>query len=425
MMRSGFSRAAAFLLLLTASGVYRPFFAQQKSDSRLALTGARIYPAPGLKPIDDGVVVMAGDKIASVGAASNVKIPAGIKTIDCTGKTLVAGLWNAHVHFIEPKWNNAADLPDEQLTRQMQEMLSQYGFTSVVDTGSPLDNTLALRRKIAAGKVAGPRILTAGMILFPQDGLPYYLTESTPSDVIKKFAEGEVRTPEDAVRLVDKQIAEGADIVKLYIVTWLRRDGKIQPQAMPLSVAKAAAEEAHRKGKLVFAHPSTIEGVKLALASHVDVLAHTAEDGENWNDALATQLQAAHVTMIPTLTLFSHDSQFNLIMNEVKSYQSVGGQIMFGTDIGYLTDYGSLTKEYHYLALAGLSFPQILAALTTVPSNRFGFADRTGRVKAGMDADLTLLESDPGQDVSAFSHVALTMREGRIIYRSKTFHVGQ
>jgi hypothetical protein len=139
------------------------------------------------------------------------------------------------------------------------------------------------------------------MNIFPQDGLPYYLTESAPPDVIKKFAEGQVRTPEDAARMVDKQIAEGADIVKLYVVTWLRRDGQIQPLAMPLSVVKAAAEEAHHKGKLVFAHPSTMEGVKLALAGPVDVLAHIAEDAEAWDSSVANRLQAAHVTMIPTL----------------------------------------------------------------------------------------------------------------------------
>jgi imidazolonepropionase-like amidohydrolase len=420
------ARCLAALLLLTSLLSGRANLqAQQYANNRIALIGARIYPAPGLTPIENGVVVIAGGKIVNVGAAANVKVPAGVKTIDCSGKTLVAGLWNTHVHFIEPKWNNAADLPDEQLTRQMQEMLSQYGFTSVVDTGSPLGNTVALRRKVTSGRVTGPRILTAGMILFPQNGLPYYLTESSPPDVVRKFAEGEVRTPEDAVRMVDKQIAEGADIVKLYVVTWLRRDGKIQTLAMPLSIVRAAAEEAHRKGKLVFAHPSTVEGVNLALAGHVDVLAHTAEDAEAWDDRLARRLKAAHVTLIPTLTLFSRDPQFNVIMKEVKTYEDIGGQIMFGTDVGFLPDHGALTQEYRHLAEAGLTFSQILAALTTLPASRLGFGDRAGRVQVGMDADLTLLQSDPAQDVSAFSHAALTIREGRIIYAAKTLPSGR
>src|SRR5260370_40376001 len=135
-------------------------------------------------------------------------------------------------------------------------MLTGYGFTSVVDTGSVLENTVALRRRIMDGEVAGPRILTAGLIIFPKDGLPYYLTESLPPDVVAIVAKGEAATPADAVRIVDEQIAHGADIVKLYAVSWLRRDGKSVPYPMPLAVVKAATEEAHHKGRLVFAHPS-------------------------------------------------------------------------------------------------------------------------------------------------------------------------
>jgi imidazolonepropionase-like amidohydrolase len=393
--------------------------AQKKNGSsdKLALIGARIYPAPNAKPIPNGVVIVANGKIVSVGEAGTRAIPKGIQTIDCTGKTLVAGLWNTHVHFIEPKWNHAADLPAAQLTAQLQQMLTSYGFTSVVDTGSFLQNTLDLRNRIKSGEVAGPRILTAGLIIFPENGLPYYITESMSPGQIQGFAKGEAATPADAVRIVDEQLAQGADIVKLYVVTWLRRDGKIVPYAMPLPIVKAATDEAHRKGKLVFAHPSNAEGVDLVLAGHVDVLAHTSEEAEKWNDATSARLKAANVTLIPTLTLFSRDDKFNLILKEVKSYSDIHGQIMFGTDIGYLTDYPSLTKEYGYLARAGLTFPQILASLTTTPAARLGYANRTGQIKPGMDADLTLLEGDPARDIDAFAHVALTMRNGQIIYR--------
>ena len=393
--------------------------AEQKkaSSNELALIGARIYPAPYAKPIANGVVVISNGKILSVGEAGALRIPRRVHTIDCTGKTLVAGLWNTHVHFIEPKWNHAAEVPAKQLTAQLQEMLTRYGFTSVVDTGSFLQNTLDLRNRIESGEIAGPRILTAGMIIFPEHGLPFYITESMSPDQIKGFAKGEAPTPADAVRIVDEQLAQGADIVKLYAVTWLRRDGKIEPYAMPLPVVKAATDEAHRKGKLVFAHPSNMEGVELVIAGHVDVLAHTSEEPEKWNDAVSARLKAANVTVIPTLTLFSHDDKFDLILKEVKSYSDVHGQIMFGTDIGYLTDYPELTKEYDYLARAGLTFPQILASLTTTPAARLGYANRTGQVRVGMDADLALLEEDPARDIDAFAHVSLTIRKGTIIYQ--------
>jgi imidazolonepropionase-like amidohydrolase len=209
---------------------------------------------------------------------------------------------------------------------------------------SSLENTIALRNRITNGEVAGPRILTAGMIIFPKDGLPYYLTETLPPDMVAALAKGEAATPADAVRIVDEQVAQGADIVKLYAVSWLRRDGKPVPYAMPLPVVNAATDEAHRKGELVFAHPSTIEGVELVIAGHVDVFAHASEESDKWDEALGARLKAANVTLIPTLTLFSRDDSFDSILKEVRSYSDVHGQIMFGTDIGYLNDYSALTK---------------------------------------------------------------------------------
>jgi imidazolonepropionase-like amidohydrolase len=414
-------RFFAILFLAIFANGYVSLQAQQKSgfSDKVALLGARIYPAPDVKPIANGVVVISDGKIVSVGEAGTFQAPKGMHTIDCTGKTIVAGLWNTHVHFMEPKWDHAADLPAGQLTAQLQEMLTGYGFTSVVDTGSVLQNTLDLRSRITRGEVAGPRILTAGMILFPANGLPFYITESLPPDQVKAFAKGEAPTPADAVRIVDEQLAQGADIVKLYVVTWLRPNGKIEPYAMSLPVVKAATEEAHRKGKLVFAHPSNMEGVELVLAGHVDVLAHASEEPEKWNDAVSARLKAAKVTLIPTLTLFSKDEKFDLILKEVKSYSDVHGQIMFGTDIGFLTDYRELTKEYEYLERAGLTFPQILASLTTTPSTRLGYANLTGQVRAGMDADLTVLEGDPARDINAFADVSMTMRKGKVIYQKQ------
>jgi hypothetical protein len=96
----------------------------------------------------------------------------------------------------------------------------------------------------------------------------------------------------DAVGFVDEQIAQGADIVKIYAVSWLRGDGKIVPYPTPLAVVKAAMGEAHRKRKLVFAHPSTMEGVELVIAGHVDVLAHTSEEATKWDAALSARLKA-------------------------------------------------------------------------------------------------------------------------------------
>ena len=71
------------------------------------------------------------------------------------------------------------------------------------------------------------------------------------------------------------------------------------------------------------------------------------------------------------------------------------------------------------MSRAGMNFRQILAALTTEPARRFGYSDHSGRIAAGMDADLTVLKGNPGEDVTAFSRVQYTIRGGRVIYSSK------
>jgi imidazolonepropionase-like amidohydrolase len=385
-------------------------------DGITALVGAKIYPAPDAPAIENGIVLVQNGKITAVGINDKVHFPRGAKAIDCAGKTIVAGFWNSHVHFTEPKWNNAASLPAGQLTSQIQEMLTRYGFTSVVDTGSVPANTVALRKRVESGEALGPRILTAGSPLYPHNGIPYYVLETLPPEIIKLL--NQPSTPEEAVREVDDDIAQGADIIKLFVVSWVKRNGKPTPFPMKPEIVKAATDEAHRKGKLVFAHPSTIEGVELVLQGRVDVLAHTIEDPGNWTDPVVARLKAANVSLIPTLTLFSGDDDADGIRHEVKSFADAGGRILFGTDIGFITDYQALTREFEFMSRAGLTFPQILASLTTNPAERFGFTKSTGRVAKGMDADLVVLDGDPAKDIMAFSRVRMTMKAGRVVYHS-------
>lgn len=389
----------------------------REDSNTLVLSGARIYPAPDAPAIQDGTVVVENGKIVAVGEKGKVTVPANAHLIDCTGRTVLAGFWNSHVHFTEPKWSHAAKIPAAQLTSQLQDMLTQYGFTSVVDTTSLPADTTAIRRRIESGEVAGPRILTAAIALYPHNGIPYYVLESEPPEVIKLLKQP--ATPEEAVRDVDDDIAQGADIVKLFVVSWVKKDGKPTPFPMRLDIVQAAVNEAHRHGKLVFAHPSTIEGVNLVLAGHVDVLAHTIEGPADWTPEVVAKLKAAGVSLIPTLALFNSPTEINQgVLHEVKSYSDAGGRIMFGTDVGYLTNYPDLTREFQLLSQAGLTFPQILATLTTAPAERLGFSKTTGQIEKGMDADLVVLAGDPAKDIMAFSRVEMTIRKGKVIYKN-------
>ena len=95
-------------------------------------------------------------------------------------------------------------------------------------------------------------------------------------------------------------------------------------------------------------------------------------------------------------------------------FSKAGGQVLFGTDVGYMTDYDP-TEEYQLMARA-LTPMQILASLTTAPAARWKEEAQRGRVAEGMDADLVVLEGDPAADAANFAKVRCTIRGGQLIY---------
>src|SRR5205809_3703467 len=160
------SSLRVLLLLLTLASPAMLGGSQQSPPDALALVGGRIYASPTADAIDDGIVIVRNGKIAEVGPRRSIKIPVGITTMNCSGKIITAGFQNSHIHFTEDKWNGAADQPAPKLNEQLMAMLVQYGFTTVVHTGSLLPNTVALRRRTEAHELVGPRILTAGVPLY-------------------------------------------------------------------------------------------------------------------------------------------------------------------------------------------------------------------------------------------------------------------
>ena len=101
---------------------------------------------------------------------------------------------------------------------------------------------------------------------------------------------------------------------------------------------------------------------------------------------------------------------------QLRAFADAGGQVLFGTDVGYMTDFDP-TDEYVYMQQAGLSFRQILAALTTAPAERFGLAAQTGRLVRGLGADIVVADGDPERDIRNLAKVRYTFRRGRMIYQ--------
>jgi imidazolonepropionase-like amidohydrolase len=384
-------------------------FAFHLPAATLAITGARIYTSPDASPLAKASLVMTDGKIVAVG--THVAVPSGAEVLSCNGCVVMAGFWNSHVHFMEPKWNDAAHQPAAKLSADLQAMLLRSGFTTVVDTGSDLANTVALRRRIESGEIPGPRIYTAGIPIYPPDGIPYYVREALPAEFLKRMTPP--RNPQEAAAAAEADIKGGSDILKLFTGSWVQR-GKVLP--MPEPIATAAAAVAHRHHQLVFTHPSSLAGIQVAIDSGVDVLAHAPDDVRGVNDAVLRSAVAKHMAMIPTLKLFKEDEDIAEIRNIVRRFHGFGGDLIFGTDTGYLTDY-DVSEEFRQLGQTGLNVKEILRMLTENPARKFGVQHERGSIAPGMAADVTVLASDPTADVTAFTRVAYTIRAGRVIYR--------
>ena len=187
---------------------------------------------------------------------------------------------------------------------------------------------------------------------------------------------------------------------------------------MPSDVAEAAVSEAHRLGKLVFSHPSNVAGLEIALQAHVDVLAHAIEDTRSLGVDHLRRMKAQKMALIPTLHLFARDTNILEILKQVRDYQRAGGDVLFGTDAGFLPDYDP-ADEFGQMKRAGLTWREILASLTTNPAIRFHEASSRGRVAPGQDSDLVVLGHDPSIDTAAFTDVIAVFREGRLVFRKE------
>ena len=376
----------------------------------LALEGGTVHVSPADEPLRDAVVLIEGSRIAAVAARADVPVPRSVRTLDCSGLTVTAGFWNSHVHLFERKWEDAASLPGDELRRQLEDAFTRYGFTSVFDLSSSFENTRRLRDRIASREIPGPRILSTGEGLLPPGAVP--------SDAVLGVL-GMTRAPlpeiADAAQAgasARKLLDQGVDGVKLFASS---------PSGTSLAegAIEAAAREAHRAGKPVFVHPNTGADVLAALRGGADVVAHTTPRSGSWDAAVLAAARERGAALTPTLALWRHflrhdrrslqDRVLATAVAQLREWVAAGAEVLFGTDLGAVDPDPS--PEYELMARGGMGFREVLAALTTAPADRFA-PGQLGRVAAGYQADLVVLEGDPSADVQALASVRLVVRGG-------------
>ncbi len=174
-------------------------------------------------------------------------------------------------------------------------MLTRWGFTTVFDIASILQNTNLIRRRIESGEVKGPRILTVGEPFWVKT--PIYIKAFLAANHVSM---PEVQSAAQAKERVRAQVRDHADGIKIFANS-IEGNGVV---TMPLDLSKAIVAEAHRAGKPVFSHVSNNQGIEVSLQSGVDILAHTTPNDAPWNPSLVQRMVASHTALTPTLTLW-------------------------------------------------------------------------------------------------------------------------
>jgi len=416
-MRIQKSRTLFICFLITA--LMTGYDCKSQDNKITVLVNAKIYPSATSASIENGIVVIENGKIKSIGKSEIIKGPANATVIDCKGMTVLPGFWNSHVHFISPiLTDDVKNIPASQLTKYLQDMLTKYGFTHVFDIGSFPKSTFVIRQRIENGEVDGPSILTTGPPLVPENGTPFYVKEAN-------LSLPELSSPAQAKGLVNFLLDTGVNAIKIFAASPVQL-GKVV--VMPKEIATAVVSVVHAKGKLVFAHPTSNAGIRVALASGVDIIAHTTpDDDEGWDKSMIDQMLAANLYLIPTIKLWKWEAERMKLPENVKqgfitggieqlsAYKKAGGKILFGTDVGYMSDFDP-TDEYVFMEKAGMSFKDILLSMTITPAQKFKVKSYSGKLEVGMDADIVILKGDPEKDIKNLSQVKYTIRKGKIIY---------
>ncbi len=226
----------------------------------LALVGGRIIDGYEGTPIDDGVVLIAGERIVAVGPHSQIVVPAGIPTIDTRGMSVLPGLADMHVHLMILGHGDYEHWDLTYRSRFRKEImpaaarqLLQSGVTFGRELGAPLEDVLDVRNRINRGEIPGPRLFVSGP----------FIQHKSYTEREKEYRWG-VNGPADARAKVQKVVDAGVDVVKL-----------IDQDQMTEEEVQAVIETAHKAGRPVVAHAHREDEIRIGLKYGVDCFEHT------------------------------------------------------------------------------------------------------------------------------------------------------